>query len=370
MLKELIERRNTLIENLNTLKEVAKTRAVTEEENKDVEVYMREVKDLDNRIKLLEMDTREVDIVEEVKDMPVSEELRRFLINPTLTLRYGTGEGNHFKLSDVGQGGVIMPKTLSNQIIEKALEESEILPHITKYAITGELIIPKFDRSTLEVGFYDEFAEVLESNAAFTSIKIVAHRISGLVKISKSLINNVNFDIENFLITQLSTRFREFLEKSVIQGNTTKFDALFTAAVDKTITLKTKGAWSIDDLIDLQIKLPTSYQSRAKFVMHKELLSTFRKLKDTSGQYYVLPDITRGFGYTILNTPIVTTDYAPKDKVLYADLSCYTLASANELHLQALVEKYATQYAVGALADGEFGGKIVDEQGFAILKDK
>lgn len=369
-LKELIETRNSKVAELDTIKEAAKTRAISEEENTQSEGLMTEIRSLDTRIKLLETETRSMDLEEEIKDLPVSEELRSFLKNPNIAVRYGKGANEVFKLSDAGQGGVIMPKTLSDKIIEKVLEESQILPLVTKYTLTGQLIIPKFDRSTIEAGFYDEFVEVIESNAGFTSITISAHRVSSLIKISKQLINNVAFDIESFLVNQLALRFKEFLEKTLIQGSPGKFDALFNATPEKTITLAVKGKWDIDALVDLQIKLPSVYQTRAVFVMNKTTLATLRKLKDANGHYYVLPDVTQGFGYQILNTRIITSDFAPDNQVLYADLSCYGLGVSAELQLQSLVEKYATQYAVGALADGEFGGKLIDDQGFALLKDK
>ena len=359
--KQLIESRNDKITNLQKLKEIAKTRAITEEENTEFETLTEDIRALDTRIKVLEAEEREL-VDTEVDKLNVSQELREFLKNPSISLRaYGTGAGNVFKASDAG---AIIPQTLSDKIIEKILAESDILPKVTRYSLTGELLIPKFDASTLSVAFYEEFAETVESNAQFTSIKLTTFRISGLLKISKVLINNVKFDIESFLISKIAESFRLFLEKSVVQGAVGKFDSLFTATADKTLT------YSINDLIDLQAKLKAVFQSKAVFVMHQDTLTILRKLQDNNGQYYVLPDVTRGFGQQVLNTSILTTDYAPAGQVLYADLSAYGLSASEEMNIQVLNEKFATQHAVGVSIHGQFGGKIVDEQAFALLKNK
>ena len=236
--------------------------------------------------------------------------------------------------------------------------------------MTGELLIPKFDASTLSVAFYEEFAETVESNAKFDSIKLTTFRISGLLKISKELIHNVKFDIESFLISKIAESFRLFLEQSVVQGAVGKFDSLFTATTENTLTLAKKDTYSINDLIDLQAKLKSAFQSKAVFVMHKDTLTILRKLQDNNGQYYVLPDVTRGFGLQVLNTSISTTDYAPAGQILYADLSAYGLSASEEMNIQVLNEKFATQHAVGVSIHGQFGGKITDDQAFALLKNK
>lgn len=363
-LKELIESRNTEIEKMNNFKNIALTRAITEEENNELDNIIKNIKGLDNRIKILDLEERKL-IDTKLDELPVSEELRSFLKDPVIHFRnFGSGAGKTFKQAEQG---AIVPSTLSNKIIEKVMKESEIVPMLTKYSITGELIIPKFDRSTMSAAFYDEFAEVVESNAGFTSIKLVTHRVSSLIKVSNVLINNVNFDIEGYLVKQLVDVFKDFLEKCVLQGESTKFDSLFTASSGMTITGVKKDGWTIDGMIDLQLKLPTAYQSRAVFIMNKDTLTSLRKLKDTTGQYYVLPDVTKGFGYQLLNTRIITSDYAPANKVFYGDLGCYAFGVSDEMNMQVLTEKYATQYAVGVVVHGMFGGKIIDDQGIAIF---
>lgn len=366
-LKELIELRNEKIERLKEFKKIAETRAISEDETKEYEEVTREITSLDQRIEILETKEREF-VNTEVDKLDVSQELREFLKNPSISLRaYGTGAGNVFKASDAG---AIIPKTLSDKIIEKILAESDVLPKLTRYTLTGELLIPKFDASTLSVAFYEEFAETVESNAQFTSIKLTTFRISGLLKIAQELIHNVKFDIESFLTSKIAESFRLFLEKSVVQGASGKFDSLFTASTENTLTLAKKDTYSINDLIDLQAKLKSAFQSKAVFVMHKDTLTILRKLQDNNGQYYVLPDVTRGFGLQVLNTSILTTDYAPAGQVLYADLSTYGLCVSEEMNIQVLNEKFATQHAVGVSIHGQFGGKIVDEQAFALLKNK
>ena len=107
-LKQLIELRNEKITDLQALKEIAKTRAITDEENTKFEELTKEIRSLDTRINILETEEREL-VDTEVDKLNVSQELREFLKNPSISLRaYGTGAGNVFKASDAG---AIIPQT-------------------------------------------------------------------------------------------------------------------------------------------------------------------------------------------------------------------------------------------------------------------
>lgn len=371
-LKKLLEQKNELLDKIRILKEQAKVREITKEEDEDIDRLMEEVRGIERTIKHLDNEEKR-EVKTEIDKFDISDELRRFLLNPTLELSrraYGSGAGNKFALADAGQGQVIMPKTMSDKIIEKVMAESDILPLVTKYYLTGTLTFPKFDNSSLAVAFYDEGAETVESNGKFSSITLTTHRVSGLIRITRQLINNVNFDIESFLIAQIVKIFKEFLEKIVCQGANNKVDSIFNATDDKTIELAKKDAWDIDALIDVKIKLHSNYSRNAVFLMHPEVLQAIRKLKDNNGRYYVLDDVIKGYGFTVLRTAIKVSDFAPKDKILYGDLSCYALSCSSKMKIQPLYEKYATTDEVGVYIRGEYGGRILDDQGLAIIKNK
>lgn len=142
------------------------------------------------------------------------------------------------------------------------------------------------------------------------------------------------------------------------------------------VTTATANKIGTDDLIDLQMALPTVYQPNAVFVMHRDVLKEVRKLKDGQGNYILQPDFRAPFGWTILGRPVYLSDNmekqvaTTKEVILYADFSGYAVKITKSVEIQLLQEKYATQYALGIVSYVELDAKIADEQKIAKLKIK
>ena len=109
--------------------------------------------------------------------------------------------------------------------------------------------------------------------------------------------------------------------------------------------------------------------------MHKNTLKVIRKLKDLDGNYLLQRDITNGFGWNLLGKPVYFTSSVDEvvtgnNAVFYGDMSGMALKLAQNVEIQILVEKYATQHAIGVVAYVEADSKIVDNQKIAALKIK
>ena len=287
-------------------------------------------------------------------------------------------KNNELRNLTAGDNGKIIPVSIASDVINKVVELCPILSLSQVYNVAGELRLPKYEADTTKpivAAYAEEFTELAEKTATFSTIDLKNQIVGLLVKISKSLINRADFDVRSFIVDEMARKIAEFLEREMLVGNTA--DRIQGAINTKNVvTTAAPTKITTDEIIDLQMKLPTVYQKNAVFVMHRDVLKEVRKLKDGQGNYILQPDFSAPFGWTILGRPVYLSDNMDKEiatgknVILYADFSGYAVKITKNVEIQFLQEKYATQYALGIVSYVELDAKIADEQKIAKLAMK
>ena len=285
---------------------------------------------------------------------------------------------NELRNLTAGQNGKIIPVSIASDVINKVVELCPILELSQIYNIAGDLRLPKYEAdgaAPIAAAYAEEFTELAEKTASFSTIDLSNQIVGLLVKISKSLINRADFDVRSFIVNEIAKKIAEFLEKEMLTGSQSgKIEGAVNTK--NAVTTATATKITTDDIIDLQMALPTVYQKNAVFVMHKDILKEVRKLKDGQGNYILQPDFRAPFGWTILGRPVYLSDNMDKEiatgknVILYADFNGYAVKITKNVEIQLLQEKYATQYALGIVSYVELDAKIADEQKIAKLKIK
>lgn len=381
-MKALIEKKNSLIDEMESLLDKAKAevRAFTDEEDSRIEEIKKEVRGLEKLIADKEefraLSKEEIkaekgteEMSKEERQLEVIEKEEREFIEAV--------RNNELRNLTAGQNGKIIPVSIASDVINKVVELCPILELSQVYNVAGELRLPKYeaDSATIAAAYADEFTELAEKTAAFSTIDLSNQIVGLLVKISKSLINRADFDVRGFIVNEIAKKIAEFLEKEMLVGNT--LNRIQGAVNTKNVvTTATPTKITTDEIIDLQMKLPTVYQKNAVFVMHRDVLKEVRKLKDGQGNYILQQDFSAPFGWTILGRPVYLSDNMDKEiatgknVILYADFSGYAVKITKNVEIQFLQEKYATQYALGIVSYVELDAKIADEQKIAKLAMK
>ena len=264
--------------------------------------------------------------------------------------------------------GAIVPVTIANRIIEKVKELSPIYSLATVYNIGGQLKIPVYDESTSSISAaYQgaEFDELTEGTGKFKSVDLDGFVIGTLAKISKSLINNTDVDVTSFVINKVAQSIADFLEKELLEGKT-KIKGLVNTT--NVVTSSAVGKISTDDLIDTQMAIPDVYLNNAVWIMNKADFAIIRKLKDANGQYIMNKDFTKGFGYEILGNHVYVSQNATN--VYFGDMTGLSVKLSSNMELTQLIEKYATQNAIGYCAFVEADANITDGQKIVKLVKK
>ena len=245
----------------------------------------------------------------------------------------------------------------------------------TVFNVGGDLVFPVYDETSSSIGaaYSDDLTELTEGTGKFTTVKLQNFIIGSLAKISKSLMNRTDFDLVNFVVNKVAKAIAEFLEKELINGTTNKMTGVLSAT--QGITSATANKVDFDDVIDLMDLVPEVYQANACFIMHKSTRKALRKLKDLEGNYILNKDATTPFGYSIFGKPVYITESTPEiaggaKAIVYGDMSGLYVKLAQDVELQMLMEKYATQHAIGCVGYVEADSKIVEPQKIAVLTVK
>lgn len=369
--KELIEKENDLMTRADNLFNKAKEekRELTPDEMQELAEIrddIRRIKEalgLDREFKELKKnacDTKKrsvEDLEQEDKDVKAFENyVRGYIVHER------AGE-----LTKANNGAVI-PTTIVNRIIKKVYDISPILERSSKYNVKGNLDIPFYPAdgtTTITVDYQDEFDELASTTGNFNSINLGGFLAGALTLISRSLINNAQFDIVGFVVDEMAYQISRFIEGELLNGTTDKVDGLST--LTNTMESAETTGFGGDDLIDVQARVKDVYQKDAIWIMSVNTRTSLRKLKDDMGRYLLQDDISLPFGKSLLGKPVYVSDNMADGKIYYGDMSGLATKMSEDINIEVLREKYATQHAYGVVGWFEFDSKVQNEQKIASL---
>lgn len=376
--KQLIEKRNALIEEMENMVEACETetRAFNEDENKRYEEITKELNDLDATLKAAdELDEKRsyqpIEKPDETKDRAELEE-RAFESYIRGTLDLETRADVNLTKSD---NGAVIPSSIANKIIEKVKEMSPLFAMATHYNVGGTLTIPSYDESTQKItmAYATEFTAIDSTSGKFTSISLTGFLAGARSLVSKSLVNNSQFDLVPFVVRKMAEAAAYWIENQLINGTTSKIEGLSKVAA--SVTAASATAVTADELIDLQETIPDVYQGGCIWVMSKATRTAIRKLKDGQNNYLLNKDATSRWGYTLFGKDVYISDNMPdmaagKRAILYLDPTGLAVKMTETPSVEVLREKYADQHAIGVICWMELDSKVENAQKIAALAMK
>lgn len=371
-MKKLIEQRNDLVEEMTNIvnKAKAENRAVSEEEADRFEACKAEIANIDKTIKMgEEMENIENKVVEVKTELTNEQKDEKAFINLIKQIK------NADTPMTYGANGAVVPTTIAQRIIAKVEEICPIWTMAEHFNVKGSLSLPAEDdtNTNLAMTYADEFTNADSGKVTFKSINLGEFLGRCLCKISKSLINNSQFDIVTYVVDKIARQVSAFLEKELLVGTTSKIEGL--KGVTLNVTTASATAVTADELVDLQEEIIDAYQANAVWIMNRATRKAIRKLKDQDGQYLLNKDMTAKWGYTLLGKPVYTSDNMPvlasgAIAIYYGDMSGLAVKVSEEMNIQVLNEKYAEQHAVGVLAFVGCDAKVQNPQKIAKLTCK
>lgn len=373
-LKSLTEQRADLVQQMKDLTSTAETekRAFSPEEDKKFDDLDKQIKALDSTIEKLE---RARDLKLNVTSTKKHEELKQDDLEERAFAAYIRGEVLQERADvnlTVGDNGAVIPTSIAQKIIKKVVDICPIYQLATRYNVGGTLSIPYYDEDTqtIEMAYATEFQDLESTSGKFGSIELKGFLAGALSKVSKSLVNNSQFDIVSFVVTAMAEAISKWIEKELLHGTADKVAGLST--VKLTVTATASAAITTDDLIDVQEAIPDAYQAGAIWIMNKATRTAIRKMKDNDGNYILNKDATARWGYTLFGKDVYTSANMPameagKTAIYYGDMSGLAVKLSEDVSIEVLREKFATQHAIGVVGWIEIDSKVENAQKIAKL---
>ena len=377
-MKTLIEKLNEKKTAMQAIVEACKNegRPLTEEEIKQFDDLEAECKSLQATIDRMQAaDNAEIAAMPVVTEMSQEEtEVKDFAAYIRQSVSRLPIQANITR----SDNGDVIPTTIANKIIDRVKEISPVFNSVTKYYSKGSVYVPYVAASddNIAAGYAAEFAEQTKTDIKFTSVKLDGFLASVNTAISKSLINNTDIALVDFVVEKMAKAVASFLEKETLIGTADKITGLRGIAEAQIITSNTANKIDVDDIIDLMAAVKSPYQANAYFIMAPATLTALRKLKDGQGVYLLNNDVTSPFGFTLLGKTVYVSDNMPaigsgNKAIFYGDFTEALAANIHEdLEIQVLNEKYADQHAIGFTGWIEADCKIQNQQAVAAIKVK
>jgi HK97 family phage major capsid protein len=279
-----------------------------------------------------------------------------------------------------GANGAVIPVTIAKKIIAKVYDICPILEKSTKYSLKGDLEIPYYDESStaITVAWAQEFVDLTSSVGNFTSITLKDYLAGALTLISRKLINNSEFDLVAFIIDRMALAIARFIEGACLNGGnpdaTSHVNQVkgLAGSVTQTVVAGSTSAITADKVIELKDSVKDVFQNDAMFIMSRNTRTALRLLKDDVGRYLLQDDITSPFGSTLLGKRVYVSDNMPDiasgvNAIYYGDMKGLATKFSEDVNIQVLREKYATQHAVGVVGWVSFDAKVENAQAISAL---
>ena len=377
-LKALMEKRDELKQKMDDLVQTADTekRAMSDEEAVAFDQAEKEIRAIDETVAREErargLEKSRVTTGVEERAAAEGKAFADYILGKTSELR--AGEQN----ITMANNGAIIPVTIADRIIKEVKDRCPILARATVYNVKGTLKVPVWGKSNtthdIAVGYQTEFTEITADSGQFTSVDLGGYLAGALTLIGRSVENNGAFSVVDFIVNQMAEEIATWLEGQLLVG-TGSSAAQGATATTNTLTTASATAITADELIDLQAKVKQAYQANACWIMNPATFTLIKKLKDANNRYLLQDDVTGEFPYRLLGKPVFLSDNMPviastAKTVLYGDCSGLSVNFRENISIEVLREKYATQHAIGVVSWFEFDSRVTDNQKLAVLTMK
>ena len=389
MSKALTEKKNDLITRAEEILNTAKTeqRTISDEERAEIDNIKAEVEKIKEML-ILEEEVEDMARAEIKEDKTPSEEDKKVveLDQRAVEMQERKAFDAYIRgmvlrddpVADVNltktDNGAIIPTTIVNYIIRKVYDICPILERSQQFNVKGKLEVPKYpkDANNITVAYANEFENLLSTSGKFDTVELTGFLAGALCKVSKSLVNNVNFNLVDFVVDEMAQGFKRWIEGECLNGTEGKVAGLST--LSNGVVASSASAVTANELIELQDSVKDEFQSNAIWIMNPKTRTAIRELKSTTGSYLLndVYSLSAPFRAELLGKPVYVSDNMPemeagKVAIYYGDMKGLATKFSETMTIEVLREVFAIQHAYGIVGYCEFDANVINEQMIAKL---
>ena len=401
-LKEMNKKRSEILEEMNQLIDsaIVEQRNLTVEEEAKVEELQTQINEIDADLKECRELRHENTIVKEIKEEKNMEnktlELREQFMDAVSTpnkdlskLEFRAADGYNAGLGDspynaTNKGQANVPLTIEAGIRQAIDHNSNLLPHANVIQTSGTHRIVLDAAPASEARLVKEGASISTVDSEFVKVELGAYKLAEIVKITREVAEDVNFNIVAHAANRLGVAFAKAVEKYIVAGTGTAepegvLKALTDASNDNLQkaskqTTANKDTIAANDVVAAYYNLPHECRANAVFVCHPDTVKQLALLQDGNGRQLLTDGLTPGLR-TIMGCPVVETPYvnkmgtASKGVGFFADMSrALTVGIRSDITTRQLHELYAASDIVALVSTLRFDSKVVQPGAISFIE--
>lgn len=390
-LKALLEKRNTLLSEMNGIVDLveSETRSFEEAETSRLAEIKSEVTNIDGTIEQIK-EIRGLAAAEAPLDFEKGDAKMEKEMTPEFEVRgleqYLRGQNGEERraLADAntvdnategaaGNGGITVPTSVYDQIIEQLTETSPVFAAARKFgSVTGNLKVAREDGLNDE-GFIGETLDATKIKPVLKSVTLTQKRVGAAIQLTNQLINDSGVDIVGYANGRLTRSVSIAIERGILVGAKDPEDAsqTFRPIIGdkdvKNIEIEAAGP-TVENLLDIYASINPGYLAGSMFIVSRKIFNVMLKLKDGDGSYLVFRDIVNGKpGYTLFGIPVhvsaVLADQADGKEMVFGNINqAYGMLVKKDMNLITVTADTTQALAGGRLAvlDAYMDGAVVN----------
>jgi HK97 family phage major capsid protein len=283
------------------------------------------------------------------------------------------------KTSGGDTGGYLIPESWENRILEKAREEFVMRQISTVETSATDKNIPIGNDLGQSV-WLAEAAAYTDSDLSFSGIIMNAHKVGRAIKVSEELMEDNQYDLEGHIINAFGYSNGLAEEQAYISGDGTGKPRGFTLDAQVALTSAAGTAITYEELLNLFKSLKSGYDAGARWIMNKNTMVEFMKLKDAAGQYIFRPFVDPSgigrheVGY-LMGRPVTISSFMPDiafsaKAVAYGNFSYYRIQDRSGFTIQRLNEAFAMNGQVGFRGHHRTDGKLLLPEAIKVIQQE
>ena len=259
-------------------------------------------------------------------------------------------------------GGYLVPEDFSN-ILDVASKFTGVVEQVAQVINTNSgalLPYPTVDDTSVSGALLSEATAPAVSDMTFSAVNLNAYNYSsGIVKVSRQLLQDGAFDLDAFLVDALGGRIARGTNADFTTGDGSSKPKGVVAGSAAGKTAASATAVTAAEILDLMYSVDPSYRNapNAGFMMKDSTLAAVRKLGLGSANDFPIfvPAMNPGEKDMLYGKPIhINNDMdaiaTAKKTILFGDFSKFVVRVAGGLQFLRLDERFADALVVGYIA--------------------
>ena len=384
--KALKEKRNSLVAEMESMLQTAETevRALAIEEQEKFTQLKNEIADIDNTIAIAEEKRSEATV--EVVDNKIEERGTEMEFTKEMETRgieqfLRKEAGEEVRAMNMTSGGALVPTHLYGEIIEKIFEVAPLFAKTRLFTpVNGQLDILAED-DIEKATFVGDMENLTANDFTTKKVSLKQKRVGSAIELSQHLVNDSGIDVVNYSVSLLAKRIAMALDRVIVNGQTSanQPEGLLSAPAECDIEAASKSAIDFDDVLEVYNNMSPQLIGGSCWIVGRKEFNKLVKLKDATGNYYVVKDIANtATPYKMLGLPVFVTDAMPANTgagnervlILVNLEAAYATMIKKAVELKSVVGD-TTQALRGSqllVMDMFCDGAIINSQAIKILK--